>query len=164
MDSLSDANKTYLTAEGAKKLRDELNYLRDTKRLELAERLRVAISQGDLSENADYTATKEEYGFLEGRVMELERMLANSVILDDLAPDQRLAGRVRLGGTVTVIEDGFDDKETFLIVGRAEANPAEGKISNESPLGLALIGRRVGDTVRVVTPNGHAAFKVVKVE
>lgn len=164
MDSLSDVNKTYLTAEGAKKLRDELNYLRDTKRLELAERLRVAISQGDLSENADYTATKEEYGFLEGRVMELERMLANSVILDDLTPDQRQAGRVRLGGKVTVVEDGFDDKETFLIVGRAEANPAEGKISNESPLGLALIGRRAGESVRVATPNGQAAFKIVKVE
>lgn len=161
MDSQTNDNKTYLTAEGKKKLQDELAYLQDVKKLELAERLRVAISQGDLSENADYIATKEEYGFVEGRVQELERMLRNSALLDEKA---QTTGRVRLGGKVTVKEEGFDDEETFLLVGRAEANPAHGKISNESPLGAALVGKKKGDKVTVAAPGGQTVFRVVKVE
>lgn len=161
MDSRQESNKTYLTAEGAQKLRDELAYLRDVKRPELAERLRFAIQQGDLSENADYAAAKEEQGFLEGRILALERMLADSVILDELgsSPDE-----VRLGSRVTVIEDGLDDRETFQIVGAAEADPMNGKISNVSPLGQALIGKRVGARVRVVTPAGVTVFKILAVE
>lgn len=161
MDIRQESNKTYLTAEGAQKLRDELAYLRDVKRPELAERLRFAIQQGDLSENADYAAAKEEQGFLEGRILALERMLADSVILDELgsSPDE-----VRLGSRVTVIEDGLDDRETFQIVGAAEADPMNGKISNVSPLGQALIGKRVGARVRVVTPAGVTVFKILAVE
>lgn len=161
MDSRQESNKTYLTAEGAQKLRDELAYLRDVKRPELAERLRFAIQQGDLSENADYAAAKEEQGFLEGRILALERMLADSIILDELgsSPDE-----VRLGSRVTVIEDGLDDRETFQIVGAAEADPMNGKISNASPLGQALIGKRVGARVRVVTPAGVTVFKILAVE
>lgn len=161
MDAQPNDNKTYLTAEGKKKLQEELAYLQDVKKLELAERLRVAISQGDLSENADYTATKEEYGFVEGRVQELERMLRNSAILDE---SKQGDGRVRLGGKVTVKEEGFDDEETFMLVGRAEANPSQGKISNESPLGAALMGKKKGDKVTVAAPGGQTIFRVVKVE
>ena len=161
MEGQQDSNKTYLTAEGAQKLRDELAYLRDVKRPELAERLRAAIQQGDLSENADYTAAKEEQGFLEGRIMALERMLAEVVILDDSAP---AAGDVRMGSRVTVVEEGFPDKETFQIVGAAEADPMGGKISNVSPLGQALMGKRIGAKVKVSTPAGPTIFKILKIE
>jgi transcription elongation factor GreA len=161
MEGQQDANKTLLTAEGAQKLRDELAFLRDVKRPELAERLRAAIQQGDLSENADYTAAKEEQGFLEGRILALERMLAEVVIVDESATT---LGEVRIGSRVTVVEEGFDDKETFQIVGAAEANPMEGKISNVSPLGQGLIGKKVGAKVRVNTPGGATVFKIVKIE
>ncbi|MBO9344793.1 MAG: transcription elongation factor GreA [Chloroflexi bacterium] len=160
MSSPQNSEKIYLTREGAQKLRDELAYLRDVKRPELAERLRFAIQQGDLSENADYTAAKEEQGFLEGRILALERMLADCIILDD---DVQESGEVRLGSRVTVIEDGFEDEETFQIVGPAEADPMNGKISNLSPLGQALLGKRAGAKVRVVTPAGVTVFKIVAV-
>lgn len=161
MEGQQESNKNYLTAEGAQKLRDELAYLRDVKRPDLAERLRAAIQQGDLSENADYTAAKEEQGFLEGRIMALERMLAEVVILDESAP---VAGDVRMGSRVTVVEEGFSDQETFQIVGAAEADPMGGKISNVSPLGQALMGKRVGAKVRVTTPAGPTIFKILRIE
>jgi transcription elongation factor GreA len=161
MEGQQDSNKTYLTAEGAQKLRDELAYLRDVKRPELAERLRAAIQQGDLSENADYTAAKEEQGFLEGRIMALERMLAEVVILDENAP---ATSDVRMGSRVTVVEEGFSDQETFQIVGPAEADPMGGKISNVSPLGQSLMGKRIGAKVRVTTPAGPTIFKILKIE
>jgi transcription elongation factor GreA len=161
MDSQSGPKKTYLTAEGARKLREELDNLRTVKRQDLAERLRFAIKQGDLSENADYAAAKEEQSFLEGRILELERTLHDIVILDE---SNTVAGVVRLGSKVTVMEQGYPDQETFQLVGRAEADPAQGKISNESPLGQGLIGKRVGDTVRVSAPGGDTVFKIVKVE
>ncbi len=161
MDLQPGTNKSYLTAEGARKLREELLYLKDVKRPELAERLRFAIKQGDLSENADYAAAKEEQGFLEGRILELERTLRDIVILNesDTTPDI-----ARLGNRVTVIEQGLSDRETFQLVGRAEADPAQGKISNESPLGQALIGKRVGETVHVTAPGGETIFRIVAVE
>lgn len=161
MEAQSNENKTYLTAEGAQRLRDELAHLRDVKRPELAARLRSAIQQGDLSENADYSAAKEEQGFLEGRILELERMLSNVAILDETASTQ---DEVRMGNRVTVIEDGFSEQETFQVVGAAEADPISGKISNVSPLGRALIGQRIGAKVRVNTPSGDAVFKIVKIE
>ena len=161
MEGQHDSNKTYLTAEGAQKLRDELAHLKDVKRPELAERLRFAIQQGDLSENADYTAAKEEQGFLEGRIMALERMLTEVTILDESGGRQ---GDVRIGNRVTVVEDGFDNQETFQIVGAAEADPMGGKISNVSPLGQALLGKKIGTKVRVSTPDGQSLFKIVKIE
>jgi len=161
MDSQHEPRKTYLTAEGARKLREELDNLKNVKRPELAERLRFAIKQGDLSENADYAAAKEEQGFLEGRILELERTLRDIVILDESNQDPGVA---KLGSRVTVIEQGFSDRETFQLVGRAEADPAQGKISNESPLGQMLIGKHVGETVRVTAPGGETVFRVVAVE
>jgi transcription elongation factor GreA len=161
MDSRPDSSKSYLTADGAQKLREELAHLREVKRPELAERLRAAIQQGDLSENADYTAAKEEQSFLEGRILTLERTLAEAVILDESATTQ---GKVRMGSRVTVVEEGFADQETFQIVGAAEADPTSGRISNASPLGQGLIGKGIGDKVRVMTPGGATTFKIVRIE
>lgn len=153
-------NKTYLTAEGAQKLRDELEYLRNVKRPELSARLNFAIKQGDLSENADYIQSKEEMGFLEGRIQALERMLQNVEILEEGgAPDE-----VRLGSKVTVVEEGYSEREVFMIVGVAEADPRKGRVSNESPMGRALLGKRAGDRVKVNAPGGVMAFKIVSVD
>ncbi len=160
MDS-HQSNATYLTAAGKKKLQDELEFLRTVRAEELAKRLHDAIKQGDLSENADYTAAKEEQSFLLGRMQDLERMLRDAVILDDVKVDK---GRVSIGSTVTVVEQGDDLKEIYMIVGKAEADPAKGKISNESPLGAALLGKKLGDTVKLQTPGGATAFKIVKVD
>jgi len=141
---------TYLTAEGAAKLREELAELKGPKREELARRLRVAIQQGDLKENADYIATKEEQGFVEGRIIELENILREVKIIREGIGNR---GVVELGAFVTIQEDGYPP-ERYHLVGANEANPREGKISNESPIGKALIGKKVGDEVEAATPGG----------
>jgi len=150
----------YLTAEGVENLRQELDYLVNVKRLALTERLRKAIQQGDLSENADYITAKEEQGFLEGRIQQIETMLRQTVIIQENGPKDEVA----LGGLVTVAEAGADGAETFRIVGPAEADPADGKVSDESPLGQALLGRRVGDTVTVEAPGGEIVFQIVAIQ
>ena len=149
----------YLTPEGKRKLEEELAYLETTRRKELAERLHVAVKQGDLSENADYIQAKEEQGFLEGRIRTIQAMLRNVVLIEEQS-----GGEVRLGSKVTVAEDGSDEHELFMLVGAAEANPLEGRISNVSPLGQALLGRRVGDVVTVQAPRGEVVFKIVAIE
>lgn len=157
---MMEPTPTYLTPEGKQKLEEELEYLKTTKRRELAERLNFAIKQGDLSENADYSAAKEEQAFLEGRIRQLEGMLRHVEIITEQS-----GGEVRLGSRVTVKEvDGFDDDEVFTMVGAAEANPLEGKISNESPLGRALLGKHIGDEVEVDAPAGRITFKIVKID
>ena len=157
---MSTNQPVYLTAEGAEELRRELEHLVNVKRPELAKRLRHAIQQGDLTENADYTAAKEEQGFLEGRIQQIEAMLLRAVIIEENGSTDRAS----LGNRVTVTEEGLDGKETYQIVGPAEAHPINGKISNESPLGSALVGRRVGDTVTVEAPGGELAFRIVAIE
>jgi transcription elongation factor GreA len=149
----------YLTAEGVEKLRHELDHLAGVRRPALAERLRFAIQQGDLSENADYIAAKEEQGFLEGRIQQIEAMLRRAVIIEENGPTDH----VGLGSRVTVVEDGREDEEAYHIVGPAEADPANGKVSNESPLGRALWGRRVEDAVTVEAPGGVIVFKIVSI-
>lgn len=150
----------YLTAEGVEDLRQELEHLTKVKRPALAERLRHAIQQGDLSENADYQIAKEEQGFLEGRIRQIEVMLQRAVIIEDNGPTDK----VGLGSKVTVVEEDMDDEEVFHIVGPAEASPADGKISNESPLGQALMGRQVGDKVTVEAPGGEIVFEIVAIQ
>ncbi len=150
----------YLTTEGVEKLREELDHLVHVKRPALAERLHKAIQQGDLSENADYIAAKEEQGFLEGRIQRIEAMLRNAVIIEKNGPSDYVV----LGSRVTIVEDGLDEPETFHIVGPAEADPLNGKISNESPLGQALMGHRVGDAVVVIAPAGETTFRIVAIE
>jgi len=150
----------YLTAEGMEDLRQKLDHLVNVKRPALADRLHRAIQQGDLSENADYIAAKEEQGFLEGRIQQIETMLRNAVIIQEDGPRDEVA----LGGRVTVVEEGAEEAETFRIVGPAEADPTNGKVSNEAPLGRALLGHRVGDTVTVEAPGGEIDFRITAIQ
>ena len=150
----------HLTPEGIERLERELAELVNVRRRELADRLRQAIQQGDLSENADYITAKEEQGFLEGRIQEIEAMLRNAVVIGDASG----SSEVRLGSHVTVVEEGTDDPEVFHLVGPAEANPGDGRISFESPLGRELVGRKVGEKVRVRAPLGDILFRIKAIE
>ena len=154
-----NSEPNYLTPEGKRKLEEELEHLTTARRQELSDRLFKAIRQGDLSENADYIQAKEEQAFLEGRIKTIQAMLRNVVLIEEQS-----GGEVRLGSKVTVSEDGLDEMETFLVVGAAEADPARGRISNVSPLGQALLGKRVGDKVAVSAPAGETVFRVVAIE
>jgi transcription elongation factor GreA len=153
-----EKREIYLTPEGAKRLRAELDELRGARRQELAARLRHAVQQGDLSENADYIAAKEEQAFLEGRIQELEAVLKQAIIADG----PREEGVVHVGSTV-VLAEGEDPPETYQVVGVKEADPAAGRISHESPFGSALMGRRAGETVRARTPGGEVVLKILEV-
>jgi transcription elongation factor GreA len=150
----------YLTAEGAERLKNELEYLKGPAREQLAQRLRSAIQQGDLSENADYISAKEDQGFLEGRIQELTQILSNVQIIDETKHHEDI---VDIGAHVTIQEEAYDP-ETYHIVGPKEADPRNARISHESPIGRALIGHRVGETVAAETPNGTIRFKIIKVE
>lgn len=149
---------TYLTHEGEKKLKAELTELTGPRREELAGRLRSAIQMGDLSENADYHKAKEDQAFLEGRIQEIEYILRNAVIIEKADTDV-----VSVGNTVTVQEDNYDP-EKYYVVGAKEADPRNGKISNESPIGRALLDHKVGDVVEAETPGGKIKFKILKIE
>jgi transcription elongation factor GreA len=153
-----EEKKLYLTPEGAAKLKDELHELTGPRRKALAERLHHAVRQGDLSENADYIAAKEEQAFLEGRILELQTLLRQAVIVENGGKD----GVVDLGSQVIVSEDG-GTPETFLVVGLKEADPRNGKISHESPIGSALMGKRVGDTAVARTPAGDLRFTILEI-
>ncbi len=150
----------YLTAEGAQKLRAELVELKGPRRTELAKRLREAISQGDLSENADYTKAKEDQGFLEGRIQELDYLLSNAIIVEEAQIDRN---QVSVGALVTVQEEDYEP-EQYKMVGAKEADPRQGKISNESPIGRALMGRKIGEWVEAETPGGIVRLKILKIE
>ncbi len=149
----------YLTAEGAARLKSELEELKGPKRAELAARLRSAIQMGDLSENADYHKAKEDQAFLEGRIQELEYLLKNAVIIEKNANQDV----VSIGSHVTIQEGDFPP-ETYHLVGPTEADPSNGKISHESPIGKALLGHKSGDRVEVETPGGRIDFKILKIE
>jgi transcription elongation factor GreA len=149
---------TYLTQEGEKKLRAELAELTGPRREELALRLRSAIQMGDLSENADYHKAKEDQAFLEGRIQEIEAVLRTAVVVQKTHSDV-----VTVGSHVTVQEDNFDP-EAYDLVGAKEADPRNGKISNESPIGRALMDHKVGDVIEAETPGGKIKFKILKVE
>ena len=149
----------YLTTAGEEKIIAELEVLRGPRRQELAGRLRHAVSMGDLSENADYIAAKEEQAFLEGRILELETILRTAIRVRESGSN----GIVRVGSTVVVSEGGRPE-ETYQLVGITEANPREGKISNMSPIGKALLGKQVGDEAVAQTPLGHLHFKIIAVK
>lgn len=150
---------TYLTSEGAAQLKTELKELIGPKREELAARLRAAIQMGDLSENADYIKAKEDQGFLEGRIQEIEYILGNAVIIEG----NNNTDIVTIGSRVTIQEQDFPE-ETYHLVGATEADPTKGKISHESPIGQALIQHRVGETVEAETPGGMIRIKITKIE
>jgi transcription elongation factor GreA len=150
--------QTYLTPEGAAKLKAELAELTGPRREELAQRLRAAIQMGDLSENADYHKAKEDQSFLEGRIQEIEAVLRTAVIVEKTNSDV-----VMVGSRVTVQEDNFDP-ETYDVVGAKEADSRKNKISNESPIGKALMDHKAGDEVEAEAPDGKIKFKILKVE
>ena len=153
------SEEKYLTEEGATELRQELEELKTVKRPALAARLKEAIAQGDLSENADYADAKEQQAFLEGRINYLEGLLRSATIVSSGAA----GGTVRVGDQVVVQEEG-EKPETFIIVGAAEADPPRGKISHESQLGAALLGRKVKDKVKVKTPGGELIFTIKQIK
>lgn len=150
---------TYLTRKGLEELQAELNDFIENRRAEIAKRLRSAIDQGDISENADYTAAKEEQSFIEGRILELQALLANVVLIDEM---KGAKGTVNIGSTVLIAEAG-EEPEKYRIVGSQESDPANGKISFRSPIGAALYGKKVGDVVSVETPNGEIQFSIIEV-
>ena len=150
----------FLTKEGAEKMRAELEDMVTRQRDEISTRLRTAIQQGDLSENADYHKAKEDQGFLEGKIKEYEEILSGVKIIKET---NNTSGVVDVGSLVT-IKEGKSPEEKYHVVGAKEANPREGRISNESPIGSAVMGHKVGDNVVVVTPGGEMKIKIVKVE
>jgi transcription elongation factor GreA len=150
---------TFLTQEGFDKLQEELIYLRKEKRQEVADRLREAADGEDLIENAEYEAAKNEQAFVEGRIKELEILLATAKIIEE----KNGGDCIDVGSTITIQEVGTSEKDTFTIVGAAEAKPSEGRISNESPLGRALLGHKKGEEVSVSAPDGDYQVKIMKV-
>ncbi len=146
-----------LTEEGLKKLKEELKYLKTDKRREVSERLKEAISHGDLSENAAYEEAKEAQSFLEGRIRELENTINSAEIIE-----KKKDGRVNIGSKV-LLKDGRGEEEEYTITGSAEADPLRGMISSDSPLGKKLIGKKVSDKVDVNTPGGKISYEILKI-
>jgi len=151
--------ETFLTPEGYKKLEEELHHLKTVRRPEVAQAIHDAKMDGDVSENAGYEEAKRQQAFLEGRIMTVDAMLKNAVIIESNGPSDT----VILGSQVTVVEEGLDP-ETYTIVGSAEANPGDGRISNESPLGKALMGQKVGQQVAFQTPGGQVVMELLRIE
>jgi transcription elongation factor GreA len=148
----------YLTEEGADKIRKELEILTGPRRREIADRLRFAIQQGDLSENADYISAKEDQAFLEGKILELEETIRRAIIIGETTS----LDSIDIGSTV-IVQLAGDDKLTFRVVGTKEADPRNGLISHQSPYGQALLGKRVGDVARANTPGGIVELKVLEI-
>ncbi|MFP3321487.1 transcription elongation factor GreA [Planococcus sp. SIMBA_160] len=150
-----------MTAAGKQKLEDELDYLKTVKRKEVVERIKVARSFGDLSENSEYDSAKEDQAFVEGRISTLESMIRNAVIINEEEAGNDV---VRLGKTVTFMEIPGGEEEAYTIVGSAEADPLEGRISNDSPIAKSMLGRTIGDRVKVLTPGGEMEVKIVSIK
>ncbi|AIM15694.1 MULTISPECIES: transcription elongation factor GreA [Neobacillus] len=150
-----------MTQAGKEKLEQELEYLKTVKRKEVVERIKIARSFGDLSENSEYDSAKEEQAFVEGRITTLENMIRNAKIIDE---GEMLGDTVTLGSSVTFVELPDGEEETYTIVGSAEADPFEGKISNDSPIAKSLLGKKVGDEVTVQTPGGEMNVRIVSIK
>lgn len=150
-----------LTYEGLKKLEEELEQLRGPKRMEIKERIKVALSFGDISENSEYDEAKNEQAYVEGRIVQLETMLKNARVIDeeDVSTD-----KVTIGSKVRLLDMEYNDEIVYSIVGSTEANPAKFKISNESPVGAALMQKKKGNVVEVAVPDGILKFKILKIE
>ncbi|GER66260.1 transcription elongation factor GreA [Weizmannia acidilactici] len=148
-----------MTQAGKEKLEQELEYLKTVKRKEVVERIKIARSFGDLSENSEYDSAKEEQAFVEGRITTIENMIRNAKIIEDDGTDT-----VSLGKSVTFVELPDGEEETYTIVGSAEADPFEGKISNDSPIAKSLIGKSVGEEVTVQTPGGDMRVKIISIK
>ncbi|MFG6118920.1 MULTISPECIES: transcription elongation factor GreA [Thalassobacillus] len=158
---MAEEKSYYMTQEGKEKLENELHYLKTERRQEVVERIKVARDFGDLSENSEYDSAKDEQAFVEARIAQVENMIRNAVIIEN---DNQNPNMVSLGKSVTFQELPEGDEETYTIVGSAEADPFEGKISNDSPMAKSLIGHEIGEQVTVMTPGGEIEVKIVSVE
>lgn len=158
---MAEAKKVVMTYEGLKKMEQELENLKTVRRKEVAEKIKEARGQGDLSENAEYDAAKEEQGEIESRIVQLENLLRNAEVIDE---DVLKMDVVNLGSKVTVLDVEFDEEMEYTIVGSTEADPMNGRISNESPLGMALLGQKAGATVMADTPDGEVAFQILNIQ
>jgi transcription elongation factor GreA len=150
-----------LTYEGLKKLEEELEQLRGPKRMEIKERIKVALSFGDISENSEYDEAKNEQAYVEGKIVQLETMLKNARIIDE---DDVSTDKVNIGSKVRLYDMEFNEEILYSIVGSTEADPSQFKISNESPVGSALMNKKKGDVVEVDVPDGILKFKIIKIE
>ncbi|KOP83538.1 transcription elongation factor GreA [Cytobacillus solani] len=150
-----------MTQAGKEKLEQELEYLKSVKRKEVVERIKIARSFGDLSENSEYDSAKEEQAFVEGRITTIENMIRNAKIISE---DEMSGDTVGLGRSVTFIELPDGEEETYTIVGSAEADPFDGKISNDSPIAKSLIGHKVGEEVKVQTPGGEMDVRIITIK
>ena len=157
---MSESKKFLMTYEGVRKLEDELEVLKTVKRKEITEKIKVALGYGDLSENSEYDEAKNEQAFTEGRILQLENMLKNAQVVDDSDLPKDI---VAVGSKVKVMDFDFDEEVDYLIVGSAEADPMNFKISNESPVGKALVGKKVGEEVEVAVPGGMSKFKILSI-
>lgn len=158
---MAEEKSYYMTKEGKEKLEKELEYLKTDRRQEVVERIKIARDFGDLSENSEYDAAKDEQAFVEQRITQIEKMIRNAVIIEN---NETNANIVSLGKSVTFIELPDGEEETYTIVGSAEADPFEGKISNDSPMAKAILGKEVGEEVTVPTPGGDIQVKIIKVD
>lgn len=156
---MAEMQRTLVTREGLEKMQKELDELRSTKRAEIAQRLKAAIAMGDLSENSEYDEAKNAQAFLEGRILQLEQQIRTAQVIEKVAKD-----RVDVGSTVLIEDMEEHLQEKVTIVGSTESNPFEGRISNESPVGRALMGAKAGDTVEAKAPNGVLKYKVISIE
>lgn len=157
---MADDKKYYMTKEGKEKLEQELEHLKTEKRKEVVERIKVARSFGDLSENSEYDAAKDEQAFVEARITTVENMIRNAEIIEE---DQSASNVVTIGKRVKFVEIPDGDEEEYIIVGSAEADPFEGKISNDSPMARSLLGRKIGEKVNVQTPGGEIRVEILEV-
>ncbi|CEI74222.1 MULTISPECIES: transcription elongation factor GreA [Romboutsia] len=158
---MEDKKEILLTQEGFDKLEEEVEFLKTVRRREVADRIKVAISFGDISENSEYDEAKNEQAQVEERIMKLESMIRRAVIIDESQIDVNV---VTIGSIVKVNDVEFDEEVEYTIVGSAEADPYEGRISNESPVGKALLGRTIGDVVEVQVPDGVAKFEILEIK
>ena len=159
---MAETKHLVVTREGLQKMKEELEYKETTEKMRIAEQLKVAISYGDLSENAEYDAAKNDQAALEQRINELKQMIENAVVVDESKIDKNTVG---FGTRVTIIDldDEDGEEEEYTIVGTSESDPVNGRLSNESPVGAALIGSHVGDTVVAQTPGGNRRLRIVSI-
>ena len=157
---MSQTKKNIMTYEGIKKLEEELEYLKTVRRKEITEKIKVALGYGDLSENSEYDEAKNDQAFNEGRIIQLENMLKNAVVVDE---SEIPTDKVSVGSIVKVMDYECDEEVEYAIVGSAEADPMNFKISNESPVGSALLGKKVGDVVEVTVPSGVSKFEILEI-
>ena len=156
---MNEGKKIILTHEGLENLKQELQELKVVRRKDVAAKIKEARGQGDLSENAEYDAAKEEQAEIEARIVTIENMLRNAEVIDS----GNVTDTVSIGNTIKIFDAEFEEEIEYTLVGSAEADPFNGKISNESPIGAAIIGHKVGDTIEVDTPDGTISLKILEI-